>query len=128
MHKVEYPFFGDTLFDAVQHGMEHHILISGQFIIQRGILKDNPDGMPDMILLGKRTESIYPGLASRRAQQRRKHLDGRRFACTVRSEEREDLSRIDVKRDIIDSSQIAEFFRQMVYIYDVFLHFVYDTI
>ena len=52
--------------------------------------------------------------AARRREQRRQHLDGGGLAGAVGAEEREDLARGDVERDVVDRCDLAERLHQIM--------------
>ncbi|MCR6736000.1 MAG: hypothetical protein NVV83_18800 [Afipia sp.] len=54
----------------------------------------------------------HPCLAARRRQQRREHLDQRRFACSIRSDQAENFPITNTKIDVIDNGMPIERFRQ----------------
>lgn len=98
--------------------MEIHVLIRGQFIVQTRILEDDAERFPDSVLFME-IISVDVHLAAGRMEDGRQDLYRGGFPCSVRSEEREDLSFLDLERDIVHSRDaMIECFDEMLDIDD----------
>jgi len=107
--------------------MEIHIFISGQFIVQAWVLENNPNRFSDIILFIK-TISIDGYLTACRMENRCQNLYRRGFPCSIGSEKCENLSFLDLERDIIYSSDsVIEGFDQMFDINDHYTKKTYKT-
>ena len=99
---------------SYKHGMEAHVFVSGELLIQAGILENNSNGAADLRLLTGNVEAVDLSRASSWAEQRAEHIDGRGLARTVGAKESEDFALVHIKRDLIDGPKIVEIPDQFV--------------
>src|SRR4029453_14684644 len=84
-----------------------HVLPRRELAVEAWILKYDPEAAPDVRRLRGRIETVNPDRAADRRDQRREHLDRRRFAGAVRAEEGEDLAGGDIERDAAHSGHLT---------------------
>ena len=94
--------------------MESHVLVSGLFVIETGILKDDAEALSRLFLAGARIEAIQLDASAGRLQEGREHFDGGCLARAVRSQEGEDLALGYLKGDIADGGEISKGFYQVL--------------
>src|SRR5437660_1324263 len=94
----------------IKHAMEVHVLERGQLAIEAWVLKDDTKAFARLICLRRRVEPVDLDAAASRSEQRRQHLDRRRFARSVRPEKSKDLALRDVKRNVIDRLDLSKLF------------------
>src|SRR5204862_3317448 len=73
-----------------------------------GVLEHDAEALADFGLVRGGVQAVELERATRGAQQRGEHLDGRRLAGAVGAEEREDLAGLDVEGDVVDGGDGAE--------------------
>src|SRR5690606_25941147 len=93
---------------SVQAGKEPDVLLHGQVSVQREELRHVPGHPLDGPPLAADLESGYRGSTGGRRQQAVEHLEGRRLAGTVGSQESENLSASNGKADVVDGDEAAE--------------------
>src|ERR1700733_3185996 len=93
--------------------MQIHVFVRGLFVVEAGVLKDNPEPRTRQLLLHRGIKPVELDAPAGGPQQRSKHLDGGGFAVSVRSQESKYLSLRDVEADVIDSRDISKFLDQI---------------
>src|SRR5580698_4714482 len=93
--------------------MKIHVFVSGLLAVETGVLKNDPERSPRFVALHRGIEPVKLHDSAGGSQQSGKHLDGRSFACAVRSEESENLSLLDFKRNIVNGGYVAKLFHQI---------------
>ena len=94
--------------DAVQPGVNAHILGAGELGVAGHVLRNDPDAGAHRVGVAN---DIVPGHDRRAAggrHQRRQHADERALARAVRSEQAEDLAALDREADVIHRQQRAK--------------------
>src|SRR5580658_124293 len=92
----------------VEDAVESHVLVSGLFVIETGILKNDAEALARFFLAGTRIKAIQHDAAAGRLEKGGEHFDGGCLARAVRSEEGEDLALGYVKGDIADGGEIPK--------------------
>jgi hypothetical protein len=87
--------------------MEPEVLLGGELVVERLLLKDEPDVPSDGLGLSGHVESGHRCSAQGRMGQRTEHLDGGRLPGTVGSEKGEDLALSDREVDPVDRGEVT---------------------
>src|SRR3989449_8866012 len=93
---------------VVQHPVDVHVLPRRQLAVETRILEHDAEPRADRCPVGGDVEPVELERAARGVQQRREHLDRGGLPCPIRTEEREDLTRSYVERDIVDARDLPE--------------------
>ena len=89
---------------AVQRAEEPDVLLDGQRLVQRKLLRHVADAPLHLFRVAADVDAVDHGRAGCRLQQPAHHADGRRLAGAVGAEEAEDLSSPDLEADAIDGA------------------------
>ena len=95
--------------DAVHERVKLEVLAAGQLLIERWILKYEPDALPDCGRVVDDVDACHARDPGGRGKQRAQHRDRGRLAGTVRSEKSEDLARANLQVDARDRNEVAIF-------------------
>ncbi len=105
-------FVAELARNAVQHAVEVHVLVGGQFVVDAGVLEYDPELLARAGLIPHGVDAVEGHTAARGFQQRSQHLDGSGLAGAVGAEEGENLALGHLKGDVVDGDEIAEFLHQ----------------
>ena len=99
---------------AIEPGVEKHVLIRRQLVIERRVLEDDAKRLSHIVRPPHRIHAVYEQGAGRRMEQGRQHFYGRGLACAIWSKECKYRTRFHFKRNIIDGHEIVvELFGQV---------------
>src|SRR5437773_10611081 len=88
--------------DAVEDGVEAHVLLGGEVLVEARPLKDDRDLAPHRARLADDVAAIDRRATARRGKCRREDRDHGRLPRPVRSEEDEELSGLHLEGDAVD--------------------------
>ena len=88
--------------NAVEDGVEAHVLLGGEVLVEARPLKDDPDLAPHRARLTDDVAAIDRRATARRGKCRREDRDHGRLPRPVRSEEDEELSGLHLEGDAVD--------------------------
>ena len=94
---------------------DQKILVAGQAAVRRERLWHVADDTPDLARLAHEVEAIDLRRTRGRRQERRQHLERRRFARAIGAEQAEDLPFFDAQYHIVHRRHRAEAFGQSLY-------------
>ncbi len=89
--------------------MQLHVFFRREFVIQTRILEHDAERFASGALFMCRIMAVEFHRSLRRFQQCCQHLDGRRLAGTVGSQERENLALLYAESDVINRGKVLEF-------------------
>ena len=72
--------------------MQVHVFPGRELIVHAGVLKDDAETLPHLVLMGGGVQTVDLDSAAGRLQQRGQHLDRGGFARPVGAEEGEDFA------------------------------------
>src|ERR1700733_3785364 len=98
----------------VEDAVESHVLVSGLFVIETGILKNDAEALARFFLAGTWIKAIQLDASAGRLEEGGEHFDGGCFARAVRSQEGEDFALGYVEGDIADGGEIPKGLNQML--------------
>ena len=107
------PLRDSVVAQSVDRAEESDVLIDGQRLVQRELLRHVPDAPLHFFRVAADVDPIDRGGARGRLQQPAHHADGGRLAGAVRAEKAEDLPALDREADAIDGDEAAELPRQI---------------
>ena len=94
--------------DGAERVVEQEVLLSGEVVVQRGLLKYQALRLADLLALAADVVSIDGGAARGRSEERTKHVESRGFARAVGAQEAEDLAFRYRERDVLNGLHILE--------------------
>src|SRR5690348_1143622 len=94
--------------------VKQHIFVSSQLGVGCERLRNHADRMTNAICIFCNVVASNDRGARSRGRQGGHHADQSGLSCAVRSEQAEDLALANIKADVVDSNQIAEFFYEML--------------
>ena len=106
--------------NVIEHAVQFHVLVGRQLAVETRVLKDDAECAAGFDLFRDRIHAVEAHRPAGRPLQRREHLDGRRLARTVGSQERENLTRGDVERHAVNGFHLAECLDQVFDVNHVF--------
>ncbi len=109
-------FGAGTAGNVIEHPVQVHVLVGGQFVVEAGILKHDAEPAANIEGPDCRVEAVDRDRTTCGAKERRQHLDGGRLARSVGAEEREDFAGADIETDATYGSDVAEGFDQVLYV------------
>jgi hypothetical protein len=93
---------------VVQPGRRHQVLARGESAVRGEQLWHVADRPPHQPCVAADVVARDGGFAARRRQERDEHLDGRRLAGAVRSEQPEDFAGLNVEAQRVDCRHTVE--------------------
>src|SRR5438552_5947591 len=93
--------------DAVQDGVEAHILLGREVLVEAWPLKDDPDLAPHRARLPGDVAAVDRRAATCRGERRCEDRDHGRLPRPVRTEEDEELSRLHLEGDPVDGVRLG---------------------
>src|SRR5688572_7856526 len=100
--------------ESVQRGEEHEVVPGGLALVQPRLLGEDADRRADLRILPPQAETRDIRGAGRGADERAQEAQRRGLACSVRTEEAEDLALADLEVESIDGDEIAEALRELL--------------
>ena len=104
--------FSSLFAQAVELAGENQVLVHGQLVVERKLLRHVADHFLDLVAFARDVEAGDSRRAFRRFENAAKHADDGGFAGAVRPEKSEDRTARDGEADVIDGRESAEAFRQ----------------
>ena len=97
---------------VVDVGVEAHVLVGGEAVVEGRVLEDEADGLADGVPLGGDVVAGDSGAAGGRAHEGAEDVDGGGLAGAVRAEEAEYLALLHLEADVVDGGKGAEAFAE----------------
>src|SRR5260370_28091684 len=104
----------EALGDVIEHGVKDQVFLSRQPVVERRVLKDHADGLPDLIRLREDIETGQDRAAASRRQKRGENVDRGGLARAVGAEKAEEFTLFHLEINPCDGSEIAELLHQLV--------------
>ena len=104
--------FSSLVRQAVEFAGENQVLVHGQLVVERKLLRHVADHFLDRVAFARDVVAGDPRGAFRRFENAAEHSDDGGFAGAVRPEKSEDRAARDGKADVIDGGESAEALRQ----------------
>jgi hypothetical protein len=97
----------------------------GESVIKAGVLKDQADGVTHLVLLMNDVKTVKGGFPGGGPGESTEDIDGGGLAGAVGTQEAENLTRRNVKADVVDGDKLAGLFYQVVYLNDIIRQVLY---